>query len=336
MVAFILATAGNVFHPMAIKPTLSVVIPTYNCAPHMERHLASVAKWVDLADEIIVVDSRSTDGTLELIRSRLEHPNLRIIKRDRGLYASWNEGIAATTGDWIYVSTAGDLIGREHLARLLAAGVGTNADVVVSPQRFVDETGEPIVDGPFVNPAIHAALAPFGQVVVPPLLVRLFAFRKAKPNALLGSCASDLFKGSFLRARPFPTDYGTHGDTAWTLRHSGEMSLCLVPVAGADFCIHTKEPVAGAVDLKSVLDQIFLREARGELPAAHAALAALALGTRMAAIERSKRWRQRPRTISNWRGFVSAAVRYLWLRARLQRVEAKLERALLAQLRPGG
>lgn len=288
-----------------------------------------MAKWVDLVDEIIVVDSRSTDGTLTLIRSHLQHPNLRIIERDRGLYASWNEGIAAAKGDWIYVSTAGDIIGREHLARLLAAGV-------VSPQRFVDETGAPIVDGPFVNPAIHKALAPFGQVVVPPLLVRLFAFRKAKPNALLGSCASDLFKGSFLRARPFPTDYGTHGDTAWTLRHSGEMSLCLVPVAGADFCIHAKEPVSEAVDLKSILDQIFLREARGELPAAHAALAALALGTRMAAIERSKRWRQRPRTISNYLGFMSAAVRYLWLRARLQMVETKLERALLVQLRARG
>ena len=321
---------------MAVKPTLSVVVPTYNCAPLMERHLASIAKWVDLADEIIVVDSRSIDGTLALIRSHLHHPNLRIIERDRGLYQSWNEGIAATTGDWVYISTAGDIIGREHLARLLAAGVGTNADVVVSPQRFVDETGEPIVDGPFLNPAMHAALAPFGQVVVPPLLVRLFAFRKAKPNALLGSCASDLFKGSFLRARPFPTDYGTHGDTAWTLRHSGEMSICLVPVAGADFCIHAKEPVAEAGDLKSILDQIFLREARGELPAAHAALAALAIGTRMAAIERSKRWRQRPRTISSCLGFMSAAVRYLWLRARLQMLEAKLERALLVKLRARG
>lgn len=290
-----------------------------------------MAKWVDLVDEIIVVDSRSTDGTLTLIRSHLQHPNLRIIERDRGLYASWNEGIAAAKGDWIYVSTAGDIIGREHLARLLAAGVGTDADVVVSPQRFVDETGAPIVDGPFVNPAIHKALAPFGQVVVPPLLVRLFAFRKAKPNALLGSCASDLVKEGM-----GPTDYGTHGDTAWTLRHSGEMSLCLVPVAGADFCIHAKEPVSEAVDLKSILDQIFLREARGELPAAHAALAALALGTRMAAIERSKRWRQRPRTISNYLGFMSAAVRYLWLRARLQMVETKLERALLVQLRARG
>ena len=65
-------------------------MPTYNCAPLMERHVVSMAAWIDLADEVIVVDSRSTDGTLDIIQARLRHPNLRIILRDRGLYESWN------------------------------------------------------------------------------------------------------------------------------------------------------------------------------------------------------------------------------------------------------
>lgn len=36
--------------------------------------------WADLADEIIVVDSRSNDGTFELIKQKLHHPNLRLIQ----------------------------------------------------------------------------------------------------------------------------------------------------------------------------------------------------------------------------------------------------------------
>lgn len=48
--------------------TLSVVIPTYNCRPLLERHIAEMAAWLDLADEIIVVDSRSKDGTREILR----------------------------------------------------------------------------------------------------------------------------------------------------------------------------------------------------------------------------------------------------------------------------
>ena len=107
---------------MCTRFTISVVLPTYNCRSLLMPHLRSMEAWLDLADEVIVVDSRSTDGTLELIRAELRHPRLRIIERDRGLYQSWNEGIAATTGDWVYVSTAGDLITREQLLHLRAAG----------------------------------------------------------------------------------------------------------------------------------------------------------------------------------------------------------------------
>jgi glycosyltransferase involved in cell wall biosynthesis len=137
-----------------LHPKISVVMPTFNCVSLMERHLEAVAKWSDLAHEIIVVDSRSTDGTLELIRERLRHPSLRFIDRDRGLYQSWNEGIAATKGDWVYVSTAGDTIEREHLLKLMKAGTEAKADVVISPCRFVDETGQALPGTAKGNPAI--------------------------------------------------------------------------------------------------------------------------------------------------------------------------------------
>ena len=158
------------------RPRLSVVMPTYNCAPMMERHLEAMSLWADLAEEIIVVDSRSTDGTLDIIRARLRHPNLRIILRDRGLYESWNEGIAATSGDWVYVSTAGDTIERDQLLHLLDLGERAEADVVISPPRFVDEDGGPHADlgwppqkiiskygegGPFVLSKVAAACLAF-------------------------------------------------------------------------------------------------------------------------------------------------------------------------------
>jgi len=80
-------------------------------------------------------------GRLDMIRDRLRHPKIRFIERDRGLYESWNEGIAATTGDWIYISTAGDTIERDHLLHLLDTGERGAADVVISSPKFVDQTG---------------------------------------------------------------------------------------------------------------------------------------------------------------------------------------------------
>jgi len=45
-------------------PSISVLLPTYNCAPIVRRTLEAV-RW---ADEILVVDSYSTDGTLDVCR----------------------------------------------------------------------------------------------------------------------------------------------------------------------------------------------------------------------------------------------------------------------------
>jgi glycosyltransferase involved in cell wall biosynthesis len=47
------------------RPPISVLLPTYNCANTVRATLESV-KW---ADEILVVDSYSTDGTLDVCRA---------------------------------------------------------------------------------------------------------------------------------------------------------------------------------------------------------------------------------------------------------------------------
>lgn len=325
---------------MAVKQKLSVILPTYNCAKLMGRHLASMAGWAHLAEEIIVVDSRSTDGTLELIRERLRHPNLRIIERDRGLYESWNTGIAASSGDWVYVSTAGDLITGEHLQRLMREGEHAGADVVISPQSFVAEDGMPYQGDDYVNAEIHADMAGRGVVALSPVAVHFFAFSKSKPNALLGSWASDLFRGDFLRARPLPTEYGTHGDTAWTLRHSAEMRLCLVPIAGATFCIHEKPSAGSTEPLGQLLGRMFLDESErlrrnpGWIPAKYQALRLLSEKTKAAALlrrELSRGTALRPRDRIAW---IPASIRYLYLRMRLSFAEASMRRKVLRGIRP--
>ena len=274
----------------------------------MARHLDAMEQWLDLAHEVIVVDSRSTDGTLDLIRRRLRHPNLRIIERDRGLYASWNEGIAATTGDWIYISTAGDTVEPDQLRRLRRCGEASRADVVVSPCAFVDEAGLALSAGAYRNPRLHQEMGGQGPALLPPAVVRHLAFRSAGTHALLGSCASDLFRGDFLRARPFPLDYGTHGDTAWTLRHAHEMRLCVVPEIGSTFCIHPKESVEAKGTLMSTLDRMFETEIRAAGPGAEDKLALKVRGLMRL---RRKAWYER-RSVLSWLG---ANLRYLPLRA---------------------
>ena len=67
------------------KLPVGVLVPTLSCAPLLPRHLESMAQWLDLVEEVVVVDSFSKDGTLEMIKSKLRHPRLRILSHPPGL-----------------------------------------------------------------------------------------------------------------------------------------------------------------------------------------------------------------------------------------------------------
>ena len=86
---------------------ISAVIPAYNSAAHIQRALDSVLTQTRPADEIIVVDDGSTDGTAEIVRSYGDKVRL-IEQANSGASAARNAGILAATGDWIALLDADD------------------------------------------------------------------------------------------------------------------------------------------------------------------------------------------------------------------------------------
>lgn len=77
-----------------MPPILSVAVITFNEENHIRRTLESV-KW---ADEIVIVDSGSTDRTVEISREYTD----KIIQHDwLGFAAQKNLAIDKTTGDWV-------------------------------------------------------------------------------------------------------------------------------------------------------------------------------------------------------------------------------------------
>ncbi len=96
-------------------PLLSVAIITFNEEKNLGRTLASVA----FADEVIVVDSHSTDRTVEIAHSF----GAKVISRDwPGFAAQKNFAIQECTGDWILSLDADEEMSpelREQLQVLL-------------------------------------------------------------------------------------------------------------------------------------------------------------------------------------------------------------------------
>ena len=76
-------------------PTISVYIIAYNEVAKVQPAIESVS-W---ADEVILVDSNSTDGTAELAQSL----GARVVQVEfKGFGHLRNQAIAACTKDWIF------------------------------------------------------------------------------------------------------------------------------------------------------------------------------------------------------------------------------------------
>jgi glycosyltransferase involved in cell wall biosynthesis len=84
----------------AKKETVSVVIPTFNRFTKLCGALQSILRQTRRADEIIVVDDGSTDGTRE--RLMRDYPNARVLyQKNQGVSSARNLGISSAKCDWI-------------------------------------------------------------------------------------------------------------------------------------------------------------------------------------------------------------------------------------------
>jgi glycosyltransferase involved in cell wall biosynthesis len=113
---------------------LSVVIPALNAATTLPAALAALD---GAADEVIVADAGSTDGTVALAR-RL---GARVVILQGGHGARLAAGCAAATGDWLLLLRADTrlAIGWEAAAARVMAGSPHRAAYF----RFALEAGEP-------------------------------------------------------------------------------------------------------------------------------------------------------------------------------------------------
>lgn len=119
---------------------LSVIIITKNEAENIRACLESVA-W---ADEIVVVDSGSTDDTLAICREFTPH----VHNHDwPGFGAQKNRALGYATGDWVLSLDADERVTPELHAQLVAAMQGGGAEGFYCPRltqfcgRFIRHCG---------------------------------------------------------------------------------------------------------------------------------------------------------------------------------------------------
>lgn len=115
-----------------MPPKISVITVCWNCAGAIEETIRSVLSQTYDRVEYLVVDGKSTDGTLEILKKYAHAIDVLVSEADNGIYDAMNKGLALLSGDSDYVLflNAGDTFAAEDtIARVVAARYSSKSHV---------------------------------------------------------------------------------------------------------------------------------------------------------------------------------------------------------------
>ena len=117
---------------------IGVVVPTLNSARTLATALLSALEQQGCETEVVVADSGSTDGTLEICARW----NVQTVYVPPGnLYQAINQGMRCLQSPWVTYLNSDDLVFADSYARLVSKGEASAADVVYGNGDFVDAQG---------------------------------------------------------------------------------------------------------------------------------------------------------------------------------------------------
>jgi glycosyltransferase involved in cell wall biosynthesis len=107
-----------------MNPLVSVIIPNYNHAQYLDVRIQSVLQQTYLNFEIIILDDKSSDNSLDIITKYKENPhvtNITVNSENSGSpFIQWNRGFKLAKGDLIWIAESDDDCSPKMLEKLVA------------------------------------------------------------------------------------------------------------------------------------------------------------------------------------------------------------------------
>jgi glycosyltransferase involved in cell wall biosynthesis len=117
--------------PADIWPAISIIIPVFNGAAYIADAIKSCVNQVGPSDEIVVVDDGSFDGTAEILRGFIMHPQIKILHQtNQGVSSARNFGVRSARGKFVSFLDADDELLEYALHRFRLA-IASHPDIDV-------------------------------------------------------------------------------------------------------------------------------------------------------------------------------------------------------------
>lgn len=91
-------------------PLISIITVSFNCVETIEETILSVINQSYTSIEYIIIDGKSTDGTIGIIRKYADRISFWSSEEDDGIYDAMNKGLRRASGDFVLF-----LGGDDHL-----------------------------------------------------------------------------------------------------------------------------------------------------------------------------------------------------------------------------
>jgi glycosyltransferase involved in cell wall biosynthesis len=109
-----------------IHPGISVITIVRNGMPFLEQTINSVLSQCYRNFEYIVIDGGSTDGTVDVIKSRESGITKWVSEKDEGIADAFNKGLSLATGDYILFLNSDDALANPNVLGGMAEKIVEN------------------------------------------------------------------------------------------------------------------------------------------------------------------------------------------------------------------
>lgn len=125
-------------------PKISVITVVYNGQDFLEGTIRSVMNQTYKHIEYLIIDGKSKDKTVDIIKQYNHYISDWITEQDKGLYDAMNKGLKMATGDFVLFMNAGDQFADSTVLETVFSKYDATTDVLYGEVMMVDENRQAI------------------------------------------------------------------------------------------------------------------------------------------------------------------------------------------------
>lgn len=129
---------------------ISIITVCLNSENLIEKTIKSIINQTYPNIEYIIIDGKSTDNTLGVIKKYESHVNILVSEKDNGVYDAMNKGAHLANGDLIYFLNSGDYLYDDKILEKIASEAEKNnlCEIFYGDILYYNSSGSKYYSGP--------------------------------------------------------------------------------------------------------------------------------------------------------------------------------------------